>query len=63
MFFGIMKLFMLFPSLRFLLEPRTEDNTDGKNFALAIVMMSSWLLTLPIFEVGLLIYLFATHTT
>jgi|GEM_PF-3660771 len=63
MFFGIMQLFMLFPSLKFLLEPRTEDNIDGKNFALAIVLMSCWLLTLPIFEVGLLIYLLVTHTT
>lgn len=62
-FFGLCHLFIFFPSLKVLFEQRTEDNTDAKHFALAMVLICCWMFTLPIFEIGAFIYFLSTHST
>ena len=62
-FFGFCHLFIFFPSLKVLFEQRTEDNTDAKNFAIAMVALCCWMFELPIFAVGAFIYFLSTHST
>jgi hypothetical protein len=54
--FGLFQIVVFFQSLAVLFRKPSPDNVDPKNCAAAMVVMSLWVLPLPIYYVGSFIY-------